>query len=142
MRIIVDANVFISYLLTSKQLGTISAVVEHCFSDEIHLIVPQELVHEIRTARDKKEYLRIHIPLQRLDQFLSHLLQIAEVPEILEEISTYAADPNDDYLLAYGLIEQVDYLITGDALLLSLRQVRTLKIVDPVEFLEILRQGN
>ena len=46
------------------------------------------------------------------------------------------ADPDDDYLIAYGLAYKVDFLITGDAMVRALNRVEQMTIVTPAEFLK------
>ena len=55
----------------------------------------------------------------------------------LEEVAAYSRDPKDDYLVEYGFVNQVDYLITGDLDLLVLGRVGTLQIVKLSKFVEI-----
>jgi putative PIN family toxin of toxin-antitoxin system len=61
------------------------------------------------------------------------------IPTIKEEIPAVTRDPKDDYLLAYALVGEADYLVTGDKDLLVLKQVDTVKIVTSREFLSILK---
>ncbi len=140
MKVIIDANVIISYLLTFRTSDTIPLVVEWCMVQPGQLIVPKELIQEVTDVVARKPYLRVRIPLDRLNLVLERLLAIAEVPSPLHEFGSYSLDAKDDYLIAYGLIQQADYLITGDANLLALRRVHTLTIVDPGEFYRLLQQ--
>ena len=48
-------------------------------------------------------------------------------------------DAKDDYLLAYALVGQADYLVTGDEDLLVLQEIEGLKIVNPTQFREYPR---
>jgi predicted nucleic acid-binding protein len=45
----------------------------------------------------------------------------------------------DDRVIATALAGSADYLVTGDKELLRLKSYRTVRIVSPLEFLEILR---
>jgi putative PIN family toxin of toxin-antitoxin system len=140
MKVILDANVLISYLLTPREGGTITVVVDACLSGQVELLLPQELRDEIIEAREEKKYLRDNIPLDRLNRLLVLFAFATETPSPIEEISSYASDADDDYLIVYGLVHNVDYLVTGDDGLLSLGQVQNLKIIHPSDFLEILRE--
>lgn len=137
MKVILDANIIISYLLTPRENSTITTVIERCFSDEITLIMPDELVCEIQEKHKEKPYLNRHISSKKLDAVLQQIRDVAIIPDPLEEILPIGTDPDDDYLIAYGLIEEADYLITGDYHILLIKQFKNLKIVDPVEFLAI-----
>jgi putative PIN family toxin of toxin-antitoxin system len=139
MKVILDANIIISYLLSKRETGAVTQAVHRCLESlDITLVFPQELQQEILEARAKKEFLRRAIPLDKLENLLRLLVQVAEVPATIEEWTLRTRDPKDDYLIAYGLVGRVDYLITGDEDLLVLQQIQGLKIVDPVEFIQLL----
>ena len=44
MRVLVDTNVWLSYLLTPDSEGTIATVVRACLSADIDVVVPPELI--------------------------------------------------------------------------------------------------
>ena len=62
------------------------------------------------------------------------------IPRITQPIPALTRDPKDDYLIAYALVGGADFLVTGDADLLVLKQIDSLKIVTAREFLA--RLGN
>ncbi|MEZ4862064.1 MAG: putative toxin-antitoxin system toxin component, PIN family [Caldilineaceae bacterium] len=139
MRVILDTNIFISYLLAKREGGTIRRIVEGCLlRPEVLLIVPNELKEEILSVWARKPALQKAIPLQRLESVLLQIQTIAEVPAPIEEILQYNRDPKDDYLIAYGLFLQADYLVSGDEDLTVLKQIKILQIISPVEFLMVL----
>jgi uncharacterized protein len=141
MRVILDANILISYLITKTEGGAIKPVVESCLSSpSITLIFPHALKQEIVGVWERKKALQKAIPRQRLDFILEITEQVAEIPASIEEIDSHSRDPKDDYLIAYGLVEQADYLITGDADLTVLKQIRNLKIISPVDFFAIVER--
>lgn len=142
MKIILDANILISYLLARSDVGTIVQVVETCFERDITLLFPQELATEIVAVWQRKPYLRERIHALQMADFFERLLTVAEIPDSLPTFSRVAPDAHDDYLIAYGIQYGVDYLVTGDSGLLVLHSVNSLKIVDPVDFLMVLREAD
>ena len=50
MKVILDANVLISYLLAPDDTRTVVQAVEVCFSEHITLFVPPELIDELKTT--------------------------------------------------------------------------------------------
>lgn len=138
MRVILDANVLISYLLAPEKQGTISTI-HTCLTEDVVLVTPQELIQEIQESVSNSDYLHTRIPRQEVESLTRVLASISEVPTPLaESVPEYTADPDDDYLIAYGLFFDVDFLVTGDAHLLTLKSVEGLKIVQPSEFVEVL----
>ncbi len=139
MRVILDANIFISALLSKNEAATVPSVVQACLLfPEIRLIFPRELREEIFSVLKRKKPLQKLISRQKLDSVLREIEQIAEIPFSIEQITSHSRDVKDDYLIAYGLLERVDYLVTGDRDLTILEQIKDLKIISPVEFLSIL----
>jgi uncharacterized protein len=140
MNVLLDANVFLSYLLAPSPHSTIPLVVDTCFTAEINILVPPELIAEIAEKAATKRYFRERIPQQEIDQFVQQLTSVGTPLPPLAKRVTYSRDPKDDYLIAYGIVYDADYLVTGDADLLILQASELLKIVTPADFLAILRK--
>lgn len=140
MKVIVDANVFLSYLAAPETGRTITWVVGACLTRaDIELVLPPGLIEEVAEKVASKQYFQERIPQEQLEEFIRQLRQLAALPPPLEEIPPYSRDPEDDYLIAYGLVNEVNYLVTGDPDLLVLRRVENVAIVEPSQFLDILQ---
>jgi uncharacterized protein len=141
MRVLLDANILISYLLPSSQANAVSAIVEAAYSGQITLLVSDDLLNEVVESIKTKPRLAKRITPQQADDLASALRGIAELlPPLTESIPAICRDPKDDYLLAHALIGSADYLISRDKDLLSLGEVEGIKIVEPAEFLQGLRR--
>lgn len=139
MRVLLDANILISYLLTTRDDSPIRIVVKAAITGAytllLHEAITTEMIRKVRT----KPYLSARITGEDLQMLFEVLWQVAdEIEPVLEEIPPVTRDPKDDYLLAYALVGQADYLVTGDDDLLSLGEVTGLKIVRPREFAGLL----
>lgn len=140
MRVLLDTNVLLSHMLAPAVPRVITAVVGACLSqDEIDLLIPPEQIEEFVAKAATKRYFRQRIPHTAIEEFMRQLLALAELLPPLDAIGSYTRDPKDDYLVAYGVVNEADYLITGDADLLILGRVGTLEIVKPSHFLRLLR---
>lgn len=147
MRALFDTNVFISYLLPSRTGSTIMQIVEAAFSRLFTLLIAQDIADEFSNKVVNSKYLSQRIPREEADALLQTLLEVAEVipaistgPDTQLAFPVVTRDPKDDYLLAYALVGQADYLVTGDADLSSLDEVEGVKIVTPAEFLSVLQE--
>ena len=138
MRVILDANIWISYLLSPRGDGTIPTLVQACIKPPIRLIVPRELMRELEGAYQKSPYLQDRVSEENFQRLLLLLPQVGQIPPALTGFASVVRDPKDDYLLAYGLIAQADFLVTGDKDLLAVGQVDSLTIIGPSEFLMLL----
>ena len=140
MRVLIDSNVFISYLLSSSGAGVIQEIFSAWLGGEYTLLVSEALLDEIVATVRFKPQLARRIPLQNLEEFLAIINEMSEkIPRIKSPIPAVTRDPKDDYLLAYALVGRVDYLVTGDQDLLILQgQVEGLAILTPRQFGEVL----
>ncbi|MDI7277874.1 MAG: putative toxin-antitoxin system toxin component, PIN family [Anaerolineae bacterium] len=139
MRAILDANILIAYLLTPEQDSAISRIVRAAFLGEFRLLLPEELLEELARKARAKEYLLRRIAPEDLIELAAIVSQVAEtIPRITDAIPAVTRDPKDDYLLAYAVVGQADYLVTGDRDLLTLERVGATSIVTALEFWEVL----
>jgi putative PIN family toxin of toxin-antitoxin system len=99
----------------------------------------EALLDEFVSKIPKKQLLAARITPGELAAFVSILRQVGEfIPEITEEIPAVTRDPKDDYLLAYAVVGEADYLITGDEDLLVLQRVGSVKIIKPSDFADLI----
>jgi putative PIN family toxin of toxin-antitoxin system len=141
VKVLIDTNVWLSYLIPPSVPRAIATVVNACFTqDEIDVLVPCELIAELAAKVATKRYFRSRIPHATIDAFIQELSVLAEFAPPLEEIPEYSRDPKDDYLVAYGVVNEADYVITGDLDLLVLGQIGKLQIVKPSDFVSILKE--
>lgn len=139
MRVLLDANIVIGYLLSAKAQGRLQPIFQALFEDKFTLLLPEALLDEIIVTVSQKPHLTRRISVEHLQQTVALLQQIGEhVPRIESEIPAVSRDPKDDYLLAYAVVGQADYLVTGDKDLLDLRQVGEVTILSPAEFIQLL----
>ncbi len=138
-RVMVDTNVFVSYLLRPGSNNAPNQVVNAAFARRFEMILSETTLAELaRSVRDKP-WLAAHIETGNMDAFTTELNQIAViVPELAESLPSVTRDPKDDYLIAHAVLENIDYLVTGDKDLLVLKQIDTTRIVSPAEFVAIL----
>lgn len=138
MRVLLDANIFISYLLYPEHDSPSALLIRAAIRGEFMLLLPDDLLREFARKVRQKPYLAKRIQPDNIYTLESILGEIAEtIPHISEPIPTVTRDPKDDYLIAYALVGEADYLVTGDRDLLVIEQFDTVKIVTPRDFLTI-----
>jgi len=132
-KVVIDANVWISALLSPGKSRKIRAAVDgHAFE----LYYSAEMLIDLQDALSKPR-LKAKIPVQDATE----LLMLIEEEAILVELSTYLAvsrDPDDDVYLACAAQSSCDFVVTGDDDLLCLKEHAGVKIVTPAQLLEIL----
>lgn len=135
MRVLLDTNIFISYLLAPKSERPIIQIVQASVRGEFTLLLPSQLLTELANKTSAKEYLSQKIKPREFKKFVSLLTKVAvALPKITETLPAVTRDPKDDYLLAVALLGRADYLVTGDRDLLTLKKVGGLQILSPKEF--------
>lgn len=139
MRALLDTNILVSYLLAPERGSAITRVVEAGVGGEFQMLVPEELLGEMIETVRRHDHLARRIPPDILRRFAESLLPVAEIIlRISEPIPAVTRDPKDDYLLAYALVGQADYLVTGDRDLLVLGQVENTQVVSAADFAKVL----
>lgn len=136
MRVLLDTNVLISYLIHPDDDSAISSILHAVFQERIRLLVPERLLVEFTETVQEKPRLARRIALDDLWALVKTLRALGEhIPEIEGQIPPISRDLKDDYLIAYALVGTADYLVTGDKDLLALQgRIARLDIVAPAEF--------
>ncbi len=143
MRVLLDTNIFISYLLTPLGKSPINVLVDAAFTNAFTLLIAADILEELQRKITAKPYLAQRITATQLELLVDALLTVAEeVPAIEEKFPEIGRDRKDDYLLAYAAVGRADYLVTGDEDLLVLREVEGLKVVNPREFVALLEKSS
>jgi len=132
MKIIIDTNLWISFLL-SKKLNFIDSLLS---SDKIQLVFSKQLIAEfidvsnrpkLKRFFTKKDY---ELVFDIIDRFSILINTTSEVEE--------CRDNKDNFLLALAKDSNADFLITGDNDLLILNPFENTKIVTIKEFENII----
>ena len=108
MRLILDTNLWISFLISSK----FEKLDEILFNQNFKLLFSQELLEEF-VAVVKRPKLRKYISRNELEDLLETIDDIAEFVNVTSEISE-CRDPKDNFLLSLAVDGKADYLLTGD----------------------------
>jgi len=77
-------------------------------------------------------------PLPVLSSILAVIELQAEMVEPVSFAETVCDDPDDDKFLEAALAADADYVVSGDAALLSLKNHHRIQIVRPAQFLQLL----
>ena len=139
MRALLDTNILISYLLSPRRDFPIVAVLEAALAGGFTLLLPEQLVAEFANKVTSKPYLAARISPEQAAAFIADLAVVgAIVPTLPEPFPEITRDPKDDYLLAYAMVGQAEYLVSGDSDLLALGPVEGLAILSPADFARVL----
>ncbi len=139
---LIDANILLRTLLPSDNPArAVTIILQAALAGSFTLLLPPDLITEVREKARTKPYLKERIPLERVTGFISLLETNGEpLPIIFGPFPLRCRDPKDNYLLAYAEAGHADFLVTGDDDLLDMVDTPFhFDIVSPAAFLSILR---
>jgi len=134
MKIVIDSNVFVSSLFWK---GNPRKIFDRVIDGFDELFIIDEILEEIKEvlSRDKfdietkevNDYVKI---IENFSQKIVH-------NNIIENVSR---DMDDNKILKCAFEGNVEFIITGDKDLLVLREYKSIKILNPKEYLEIIEK--
>jgi len=138
MKVVLDANLFVSAVLTSG--GKPAQVLDAWRADRFELVIREDILEEIREVLSRPQIRKRHQwTEEELDRFLDDLRELASTTSGELHIEAIADDPDDNMYLACAIEGDADYIISGDQHLLKLGTFEGIKIITPAQFLEILK---
>jgi putative PIN family toxin of toxin-antitoxin system len=130
MRIILDTNLWISFLI-SRSFNKLDALL---FSGNCTILFSRELLEEFLTVANRPK-LRKYFTPSELKVLVEMLNEIAEFVNVKSNVNL-CRDPKDNFLLALAKDGKADYLLTGDNDLLVLEKMGKTNIIKITEFFE------
>lgn len=139
-KIIIDTNVFISALINPAGIpAAILALVE---AKKVELVLSPDILAEIDRVLKYPKILNLFqkksINAEQLNDFRRTLPEMATLTAGLLIIDAIKDDPCDNIFLACAVEGKVDYIVSGDRHLTDLGEFRGIRIVSPVEFVQIV----
>ena len=130
-RIILDTNLWISYLLT-RELSRVDKVFREA---KVTLLFSKELLDEFIEVSQRPR-LRKRFPAGDVDILITELQAIAEFIDVTSKVDI-CRDPKDNFLLSLAKDGKASYLITGDKDLLVIGQFKKTQILTITEYLDL-----
>lgn len=135
MKVVIDANVFISFLLTRGP--TISLILNLWQKKKFIFLVTDEIILEIKQVLERFVAVKL-IKKQEAAALMQRIKKDCPVITSLSQV-TASPDKKDNRYLACVQDGRADYLVTGDRHLLRLKNFANTKIVTPTKFVEALK---
>jgi uncharacterized protein len=133
MKVVIDTNIWISYLLGSLLQG----MDEKILSKEIKVVVSDEMLKEISEVSSRPKFKNI-FTAKRIKELFSLLDSYAIVVSPSQKVNV-CRDGKDNFLLEVALEGEADYLVTGDEDLLVINTFQSTKIIRPKEFEDMFK---
>lgn len=136
MRVVIDPNLLVSYLLTHR--GPIAQIIDnHLAQEDFTLLGCVQLLEELDRVLQYSKFQRYFDDKTRL-RFIALIASLSELVDIPDQVPRLVRDPKDDYLIACALAGKADFLVSGDKDVLAVKAVETVKMVTAKQFLETL----
>ena len=131
MKIVIDTNIWISYLLGSLLQGLDNKII----SKEIKIVASSEMLKELAAVLARPKFKEI-ISYKQIKELFSLIDGYAVIVSPKQKVDV-CRDKKDNFLLEVALEAKAEYLVTGDNDLLVLNNFRGIKIVKPKDFEEM-----
>ncbi|MBA2440892.1 MAG: PIN domain-containing protein [Rubrobacter sp.] len=144
MRVIVDANVCVSAVLSAK--GTSARVLDHVLEEGPHdfeLCAPSQLFPKVEEALARPRIAgRLKWGPARIGLYARRLrLAVTEVPTGgPEKVPSYTGDPEDDPYLLAAVLTGASYLVSGDGDILGMEDP-PVSVLGPAQFVRLWEAG-
>ena len=130
IRAVLDTNVILSALLFG---GSTGGLVKAWQTGRFHLLLSRALLEEILRVL---AYPKFHLTEGEIRGLLEEeFIPFSETVTIRRQPAVQLRDPDDLAVVACALTGRAQYLVTGDADLLSLGRIRQVDVIRPADFI-------
>lgn len=132
MRVLLDTNVLFAAFVTH---GVCAGLYEECLL-QADVVVSNHILTELAEKLISKG----KFTKREAQQVVRAVRKDAELVSPVPLVQPICRDPDDDWILATAVAGKADVIVTGDKDLLVLKRFRSIPIVAPRGFLEVLQQ--
>jgi putative PIN family toxin of toxin-antitoxin system len=138
MRVVIDPNLLVSYLLTHR--GPIAKIMDvHLAGKDFTFLVCPQLLEELDRVVQFPKFQRYFDAKTGL-RFVALVAALGEPVDLPDELPRIVRDSKDDYLVACALAGEADFLVSGDKDVLNLKKVGNAYMLTAKQFLELLEK--
>jgi uncharacterized protein len=135
LKAVIDTNQFVCGMINAQ--GPSAQMLDLWRRQEFILITSDEILREIHKVMHYPKIMRKYgLTEEEIDELLHTVEHYAIVLGHLPKLKFIREDPDDDKFLACAVAAEVDYIVSGDVHLLSLRSFQNIPIVTVREFLK------
>ena len=136
MKIVLDTNVWLSGIFWDREA---SKIIEKAGKKDIQIIISEDILSEIINVLNRESKFQKYLFNLRLsiEDILRTALSISTLIETKNKLDIIKADPKDNIILEAALEGKSEYIISYDNHLLNMIEFRGIKIISPVEFLNL-----
>ena len=133
MKVILDCNIWISF-----HIGHQASLMQRILTDSrIDVLTCEELLNEIQEVSERPK-IRSHVSDEELEEFFRIIYAFGKMVNITTNSEAAIRGPKDLYLLSLAESTEADYIVSGDADLLELKQHKLTKMISLAELKTML----
>jgi uncharacterized protein len=138
MRVVLDANVFVSALLSPT--GAPAQILSCWEEQRFELIVSPTILEELeRVLRYTKLQARYHLPEESIQLLLRLLHAQATMVSPTTSLHVVIQDPADNRYLECAIAGNAHFIVSGDRHLVQLGECQGIQILAPAGFMALLK---
>ncbi len=140
IRVVIDANIFVSAVL--KPNSNPDKIIDLVQKGRIILLISHEIITEIKRVLLYPKIRKVlSLGVKEIGEFLTEVTKAAVTTPGKIRLDAVKHDPEDNRYLECAVEGQADFIISGDHHLTDLKTFRGIKIVDPVTFLNLIKES-
>ena len=132
MRIVLDTNIYISAAIIGRVCEEILKI---CRFGSLEVFISKDIIIEIETKLKDKFFWND----QQIRIFIENILEFCHMVEVSEKILYLKDDHDDDKILECAIASKCAYIVSGDKHLTRLKYFRNIKILNPADFLILIK---
>jgi putative PIN family toxin of toxin-antitoxin system len=143
LRVVIDTNVLLRIILSRKPQGVAAAIWSLFASGRFQLVTSEPLLKELSDTLIVPELSEVHMWTQeQVQNYVESLREIAVVTPGISGVALPELSKRDSSDLAFvvAAVEgNASYIVTQDRDLLDIVEFMGISLIDPLDFLKILR---
>ena len=132
MRIVLDTNIYISAAIIGR---VCEEMLKICRFGSLEVFISKDIIIEIETKLKDKFFWND----QQIRIFIENILEFCHMVEVSEKILYLQDDHDDDKILECAVASKCAYIVSGDKHLARLKSFRNIKILNPADFLILIK---
>ena len=136
MKIVIDSNIFVSSFFWK---GNPRKIFDRVIDGFDELFITNDILEEIREVLSRDKF---DAETKEIDDYIKIIENYSQKIVHNNIIENVSRDIDDNKILKCGLEGNVEYIITGDKDLLVLKEYKSIKIINPKEYLEIAEKNS
>jgi putative PIN family toxin of toxin-antitoxin system len=139
MRVVIDANVYVSALISAK--GVPALVVNRWLEGQFDVLVSQPIISEILRVTAYERLQRYKRLRESRLEFVTLLSEQAIWVEPNETVDVVSEDETDNRYVECAVTGGAEYIVSGDPHLLNVSEYRGVRLVSPNDFIALMDSG-